>query len=83
MHQPEPRIAERIEAALGNARSVLNVGAGTGSYEPADRDVTALFPDATAEPVPIPRRCADGFWMAIWDRPQLDIGLRLVTAELG
>jgi hypothetical protein len=35
----EPRIAVRIWAALGVARTVLNVGAGTGSDEPADRDV--------------------------------------------
>src|SRR5258705_7168583 len=37
----EPRIAAQISAALGDARTVVNVGAGTGSYEPADRDVTA------------------------------------------
>ena len=37
----EPRIAARIWAALGDARTVLNVGAGTGSYEPPDRDVIA------------------------------------------
>jgi SAM-dependent methyltransferase len=42
----EPRIAARVWAALGDARTVLNVGAGTGSYEPADRDVTALEPSA-------------------------------------
>jgi SAM-dependent methyltransferase len=42
----EPRIAARIWAALGDARTVLNVGAGTGSYEPADRDVTAVEPSA-------------------------------------
>jgi hypothetical protein len=30
----EPRIAARIWAALGDARTVLNVGAGTGSYDP-------------------------------------------------
>jgi len=41
---PDPRIAARIEAALGDARSVLNVGAGTGSYEPANREVTAIEP---------------------------------------
>jgi SAM-dependent methyltransferase len=44
--QADPRIAARIEEALGDARSVLNVGAGTGSYEPADRDVTAVEPSA-------------------------------------
>lgn len=42
----EPRIAARLWDALGDARTVLNVGAGTGSYEPADRDVTAVEPSA-------------------------------------
>ena len=42
----EPRIAARIWAALGDARTVLNVGAGTGSYEPADRQVLAVEPSA-------------------------------------
>jgi SAM-dependent methyltransferase len=44
LRKPDPRIAARIEAALGAARTVLNVGAGAGSYEPAGRDVTALEP---------------------------------------
>jgi hypothetical protein len=42
----EPRIATQVWAALGDARTVLNVGAGTGSYEPPDRDVTAVEPSA-------------------------------------
>ena len=42
----EPRIAASIWAALGEARTVLNVGAGTGSYEPPDRDVLAVEPSA-------------------------------------
>jgi SAM-dependent methyltransferase len=42
----EPRIAQRIWAALGDAETVLNVGAGTGSYEPRDRKVTAVEPSA-------------------------------------
>jgi SAM-dependent methyltransferase len=42
----EPRIAARIWAALGDARTVLNVGAGTGSYVPPGRDVTAVEPSA-------------------------------------
>src|SRR6202161_4012582 len=45
--RPDPRIAERIHAALGDARTVLNVGAGTGSYEPDDRWVLAVEPSAT------------------------------------
>ena len=40
----EPRIAAQIWAALGDARTVLNVGAGTGSYEPPDRYVLAVEP---------------------------------------
>jgi SAM-dependent methyltransferase len=43
----DPRIEAQLWRALGSARSVLNVGAGTGSYEPHDRDVTALEPSAT------------------------------------
>jgi NADPH-dependent 2,4-dienoyl-CoA reductase/sulfur reductase-like enzyme len=37
----DPRVAAQIWAVLGDARTVLNVGAGTGSYEPPDRDVLA------------------------------------------
>jgi hypothetical protein len=66
--RPEPSFARAIAAALGDARTVLNVGAGAGSYEPRDRDVTAVEPsesmraqrpaelataiDATAEDLP-------------------------------
>lgn len=46
LRKPDPRIAAQIESALGRARTVLNVGAGAGSYEPADREVTALEPSA-------------------------------------
>jgi SAM-dependent methyltransferase len=42
----EPRIAAQVWAALGDARTVLNVGAGTGSYEPSDRHVLAVEPSA-------------------------------------
>lgn len=45
--RPDPRIAARIHAALGDARTVLNVGAGAGSYEPSDRWVLAVEPSAT------------------------------------
>lgn len=70
--QPDPRIAAAINTALGPARTVLNIGAGAGSYEPVDRVVTAVEPsesmreqrpshlstavDATAEDLPF----ADG-----------------------
>ena len=44
--RPDPRIADRLTEALGGARSVLNVGAGAGSYEPTDRLVVAVEPSA-------------------------------------
>lgn len=44
--RPDPRVAAQIHAALGNARRVLNVGAGAGSYEPTDRDVVAVEPSS-------------------------------------
>ena len=65
--QPDPRIETAILTALGDAVTVLNVGAGAGSYEPLDRVVTAVEPsesmraqrpsgrpaiDATAESLP-------------------------------
>ncbi|TMH86719.1 MAG: methyltransferase type 11, partial [Betaproteobacteria bacterium] len=40
----EPRFREIIMAALGHAKSVVNVGAGAGSYEPRDRYVLAIEP---------------------------------------
>lgn len=68
--QPDPKIAAQIHAALDDAQTVLNVGAGAGSYEPLDREVTAVEPsasmrsqrpdhlpiaiDATAEKLPFP-----------------------------
>jgi SAM-dependent methyltransferase len=68
--QPDPRIAAQVHAALGDATTVINVGAGAGSYEPTDREVTAIEPsaamraqrppnltaaiDATAEELPFP-----------------------------
>lgn len=73
--QPDPRIAAVIHAALGDAKTVLNVGAGAGSYEPTDRAVTAVEPsaamraqrpahlpraiDAMAEALPFPDRAFD------------------------
>ncbi|MBB5867139.1 SAM-dependent methyltransferase [Allocatelliglobosispora scoriae] len=43
--RPDPRIAARIHSALGDARTVVNVGAGAGSYEPAGT-VLAVEPSA-------------------------------------
>jgi SAM-dependent methyltransferase len=73
--QADPHIAAAIHAALGDAVSVLNVGAGAGSYEPTDKDVVAVEPsssmraqrpkhlttaiDAVAENLPFPDRQFD------------------------
>ena len=73
--KPDPRIARFITHALGDASAVLNVGAGTGSYEPADRQVTAVEPsremirqrkpgavpaiEACAESLPFPDKSFD------------------------
>ncbi len=43
----DPRLARAIWLALEDAGSVVNVGAGAGSYEPEDRDVLAVEPSAT------------------------------------
>jgi SAM-dependent methyltransferase len=48
LRRADPRIAARVHAALGDAKTVLNVGAGSGSYEPTDgRWVLAVEPSAT------------------------------------
>jgi SAM-dependent methyltransferase len=73
--RPDPRIAARLTTALGDAQSVLNVGAGAGSYEPPDRRVIAIEPSwvmlaqrpsgaasavqARAEALPFPDRAFD------------------------
>ena len=44
LRKADPRIAATIRLALGRAETVLNVGAGTGSYEPVDQQVTAVEP---------------------------------------
>lgn len=44
--RPDRRISRAIDAALGDAGRVVNVGAGTGSYEPSDREVVAVEPSA-------------------------------------
>jgi hypothetical protein len=44
--QPDPRILAAVVAAFGDARTVINVGAGAGSYEPTDRVVTPVEPSA-------------------------------------
>jgi SAM-dependent methyltransferase len=73
--QPDPRWAAVIDEQLGDARTVVNVGAGTGNYEPADRAVIAVEPSsvmvgqrrvgaapvvrASGSALPLPSACAD------------------------
>lgn len=58
----DPRIAAQIWDCLGSARTVLNVGAGTGNYEPPDRTVVALEPSRTmrAQRAPDAAPCVNG-----------------------
>ena len=55
LRRPDPRIARAIVDALGGAKTVLNVGAGSGAHEPAGRDVTAVEPSGER----IRKRAAD------------------------
>lgn len=63
--RPDARIEHAIAMALASARTVLNVGAGTGSYEPRDRIVTAIEPSAemirqrNASAAPVVQGCAE------------------------
>lgn len=91
--QPDARIAARIDAALGSARSVLNVGAGTGSYEPRERRVLAVEPStvmidqrpavaapvirAVAEALPVADRSFDAALAVLSVHHWSDIGMGL------
>ena len=44
--KPDPRLAALIHASLKGLESILNVGAGAGSYEPADKSLVALEPSS-------------------------------------
>jgi SAM-dependent methyltransferase len=91
--KPDARIQAAIDEALGDALTVLNVGAGTGAYEPEDRDVTAVEPsasmraqrtrpavDATAETLPFADDSFDAAMstMSVHQWPDLEAGLAQV-----
>lgn len=46
VRHPDPRLASQIACALGGSQTVVNVGAGAGSYEPVDRWVLAVEPSS-------------------------------------
>jgi len=84
----EPRIARRIWDALGDAASVANIGAGTGNYEPSDREVIAVEPSevmmaqrrpdaapavqGTAEQIPLEDASVDAAMAVITDQHWTD-----------
>jgi hypothetical protein len=92
----DPRIARHIHDALGDARTVLNIGAGAGSYEPDDRYVVAVEPsqamrqqrgpthvpaiDATAEALPFDDQSFDAAMATVTVHQWRDLGRGL--AEL-
>jgi SAM-dependent methyltransferase len=77
--RPDPRIAAAIAGALGDARTVVNVGAGAGAYEPADRAVVAVEPSRTmiAQRPPRAAPCIQGV------AEQLPFRTRSLDASLG
>jgi SAM-dependent methyltransferase len=65
LRREEPRIAELVHTGIGDAQTIINVGAGAGSYEPRDRRVTAVEPSAAmitqrpADASPAVQGCAE------------------------
>jgi SAM-dependent methyltransferase len=65
VRQEDPRILARIRAALGDARTVVNVGAGSGAYEPAELELVAVEPSEVMiaqrpeGAAPVVRACAE------------------------
>jgi SAM-dependent methyltransferase len=91
LRKPDPRLAAVIGEALGDVRTVVNVGAGAGSYEPTAKQVVAVEPaavmltqhqearrvQATAEALPFPDKAFDAAMaiMTIHHWTDLDAGL--------
>jgi len=80
--RPDPHWRRQIHAALGDAEHVINVGAGTGNYEPTDRHVVAVEPSAvmTAQrpPGPVIRGVAEA--LPVPDQ-SFDVAMGLLTAH--
>jgi SAM-dependent methyltransferase len=80
----DPRIAALVHAALGDARTVLNVGAGAGSYEPEGRRVLAVEPSPTmrAQRPPHLSPAIDGVAEALpFDDGAFDASLASITVH--
>jgi SAM-dependent methyltransferase len=84
VRQADPVVAEQIVTALGDAKTIINVGAGTGSYEPEDRYVVAIEPSAEmrakrpSERVPAIHATAEAL---PFDDDAFDAGLAVLTVH--
>jgi SAM-dependent methyltransferase len=78
----DPRIAALIHAALGEARTIVNVGAGAGSYEPRDRPVLAVEPSqvmiAQRDPRLPPAILSGAYPLPLEDR-SMDAAMAILT----
>lgn len=93
--RPDERIARVIHTELSDVETIINIGAGTGSYEPANKIITAIEPSETmiAQRIPrekttvcqasaesLPSDCTDGFLCAYWARPECYLDSRARSA---
>jgi SAM-dependent methyltransferase len=84
VRQPDPRLASKITTALGDSQTVVNVGAGAGSYEPVDRWVLALEPSSVMiaqrppEAAPVPQTTVQDLPLA--DR-SVDAAMAILTVH--
>ena len=84
VRRADPRIEVQVHEALGDARTILNVGAGAGSYEPADRYVVALEPSAAMRAQRGPNRvpAMTGFAEALpFDDKAFDAVMAMMTVH--
>jgi SAM-dependent methyltransferase len=83
LRRTDPRLAAHVHAALGDARTVLNVGAGAGSYEPEDRYVVAVEPSAAMRAQrPAGRPAVDAVAEALpFDDASFDAAMAMITVH--
>jgi SAM-dependent methyltransferase len=83
LRRTDPRLAAHVHAALGDARTVLNVGAGAGSYEPEDRYVVAVEPSAAMRAQrPAGRPSVDAVAEALpFDDASFDAAMAMITVH--
>jgi SAM-dependent methyltransferase len=79
--RPDPRLAAALTRALGDARSLANIGAGAGSYEPPDRRVIAVEP-STAMIAQRPAGSAPVVQASVTDLPFRDAAFDAVLSVL-